>query len=49
MNNRHAPAGYFGEGDLRRGGYFDSLLAPTSFHSAAPTTPAKIPEGPRRL
>ncbi len=46
MNNRHAPAGYFGEAILRRGGYFDSLLAPDQLHSAAPTTPAKIPEGP---
>ena len=37
MNNRHDPAGSFGTAILRRGGYYDTLLAPDARHSADPT------------
>ncbi|MGP1255547.1 MAG: type 1 glutamine amidotransferase [Kiloniellales bacterium] len=46
LNNRHDPAGYFGEAILRRGGYYDALLAPEDRHSADPTVKTELPETP---
>ncbi|WP_119168352.1 type 1 glutamine amidotransferase [Algihabitans albus] len=46
LNNRHAPAGYFGTAILKRGGYYDSLLAPEASHSLDPTATTEVPEAP---
>ena len=46
LNNRHDPAGYFGAAILKRGGYYDSLLAPEAGHSADPTATTELPETP---
>ena len=46
MNNRHDPAGSFGTAILRRGGYYDTLLAPDARHSADPTVETELPDVP---
>jgi GMP synthase-like glutamine amidotransferase len=46
MNNRHVPAGFFGDAILKRGGWYDAMLAPDRTLSSAPTAEAEVPDGP---
>jgi GMP synthase-like glutamine amidotransferase len=46
LNNKHAPAGLFGEAILRRGGWYDALLAPELRLSTDPTVETPVPSEP---
>ncbi len=46
LNNSHDPAGIFGEAILRRGGWYDALLAPEGRLSANPTVGRAVPTEP---
>lgn len=46
LNNSHDPAGIFGEAILRRGGWYDALLAPEGRLSVDPTREVRIPATP---